>query len=303
MEHILDTLITDRIPFDVDRALYLDKKGWARMTEAERAEYSAGPKGAYCYIDLNRVKDAMEYLEGLMNAAGVTSGYTPVQISHVGFGQRRWTDTTWIAYDKPKPAQWAAHLENVRQFWAYVQTIEAAVLPKYDPRGEHRIHPEETFTGGDVCTISVCSGLVRFLVEVTCDPDSVSVTGEGWEISRTSDGYQCTFYYPGGMFTDVEMILDKLGFACTQEDGVFDASITFRAELRYGPQITLGTCTVRWSTHILWGEAPVLYETWGGTHGLDWWLFERGYDPHHPFILSDGSKLVTEDGEQFLCLR
>lgn len=303
MKNILDTLIIDRVPSDVNRALYLDKRGWAAMTEAERAEYSAGPKGGYCYIDLNRVKDAMEYLDGLMNTAGVKSGYKPVQIGHVGFDQRKWTDTTWIESDKPRPEQWAAHLENVSQYWEYVQEIEADVLSLYNPNGAFYVPLEDGFSAGDVCTITKCNGLVRLIVDVSCDPDAVTVEGLGWAVARKVNGFRAEYVYPGGMFMDVQKALEKLRFSCTAEDGVFDVSITFRAGMRHGAQRTLGMCATRWSNHIIWEVARSLYGTWGGTHGLDWWLFERGYDPHHPFTLSDGSALVTKNGEEFLCLR
>lgn len=303
MKNILDTLITDRVKSDVDRALYLDKRGWAAMTEAERAEYSAGPKGGYCYIDLNRVKGAMEYLESLMNKAGVTSGYEPVLINHKGCNQKTWTDDTWIEYDKPRPTQWAAHLENVAQYWEYVQEIEADVIPLYNPNGTFRLPLEDDFSAGDICTVTKCSGLVRLILDIVCDPDAVTAKGTGWKTARTANSIRAEYVYPGGMFLDVQTALDKLRFACTAEDGIFDVSITFRADLRHGAQRTLGTCVTRWSSHIIWGVAGTLYETWGGTRGLDWWLFERGYGPHYPFTLSDGSAFLTKDGERFLCLR
>ena len=63
MSTILDTLITDRTQEDVDRASYLnglwDPRAlqW-RGTPQERAEWEAGPRGAYGFADMNRVVQA-----------------------------------------------------------------------------------------------------------------------------------------------------------------------------------------------------------------------------------------------------
>lgn len=283
MKNILETLITDRIPADAERLLEMDRKGWARMTPEERAEYRAGPKGGYCHTDINRVTGAMEYLDGLMAAAGAASGYSPVRVSHVGSGGRTWTDTVWIDYDKPSPGQWAAHLENVRQFWAYVRTIEADILPRYDPHGLYSIRLDEVFTAGDICEVTACCGLLRLIVEVNCDPAYITAQGDGWDVERTADGLRASFFYPGWLFEDVQKALKALRFSCTAGDGIFDVSVTFRAELRYGAEKALGTCMARWSSHITWGGARVLYGTWGGTTDLDWHLFERGEAPSQPY--------------------
>lgn len=303
MKNILETLITDRIPADAERLLEMDKKGWARMTPEEREEYRSGPKGGYCHIDMNRVTGAMEYLDGLMGQSGTASGYEPIQIRHVVDWAAPWTDTTWIAADKPRPAQWAAYLANVRQFWAYVRRIKADVLPRYDPYGAYFIRLDDVFTAGDICEITACVGLVRLVVDIDCDPDYITAKGTGWDVVRTESGLRASFFYPGWMFEDVQTALDALAFSCTADDGIFETAFSFRAELRYNAEKALGTCRTRWSSHITWGGARALYGTWGGTHGLDWWLFERGYDPHYPFILSDGSEFITKDEEQFLSLR
>ena len=59
---ILDSLITDRTQEDVQRWSALAAKGYSAMTEAEKAEWDAGMKGAYNYTDLNRVTACMEYI-------------------------------------------------------------------------------------------------------------------------------------------------------------------------------------------------------------------------------------------------
>lgn len=88
----MDTLITDRTQADVDRARYLnglwDPRAlqW-RGTPQERAEWEAGPRGAYGYADMNRVTQAAAYLIGRLEELGysvdvedVTPAYN-IQIS------------------------------------------------------------------------------------------------------------------------------------------------------------------------------------------------------------------------------
>lgn len=59
---MINTLVTDRTAADLARWLNLRNKGYARMTEAERAEWDSGMKGAYNASDLNRVGEALNYL-------------------------------------------------------------------------------------------------------------------------------------------------------------------------------------------------------------------------------------------------
>lgn len=88
-------LITDRTQADVDRAGELNAKGWARMTEEERAEWSAGMKGAYNYADLNRVERAVAELAGKL---GLTLS----------------VKTNWTEADVPKAADFERYLGNIR---------------------------------------------------------------------------------------------------------------------------------------------------------------------------------------------
>lgn len=75
MENIMDTLITDRTQADVDRARYLNSLWdpralqW-RGTPQERAEWEAGPRGAYGFSDMNRVSQAAAYLIGRLEELG-----------------------------------------------------------------------------------------------------------------------------------------------------------------------------------------------------------------------------------------
>lgn len=75
MENIMDTLITDRTQADVDRARYLnglwDPRAlqW-RGSPQERAEWEAGPRGAYGFADMNRVTQVAAYLIGRLEELG-----------------------------------------------------------------------------------------------------------------------------------------------------------------------------------------------------------------------------------------
>lgn len=70
-------LTTDRTQSDVDRWKSLRSKGWSGMTEDERAEWTAGMKGAYNSSDLNRVNEAMEYLATVFASYGYAVSLLP----------------------------------------------------------------------------------------------------------------------------------------------------------------------------------------------------------------------------------
>ena len=74
---IIDTLITDRTQSDVTRWRTLHDRGWGGMTEGEKAEWSAGVKGAYNATDLNRVGEAIEYIADLFGGFGFPMAITP----------------------------------------------------------------------------------------------------------------------------------------------------------------------------------------------------------------------------------
>ena len=72
-------LVTDRTSADVQKVARYEAKGWAGMSEDERAEWLGGMKGAYNYIDLNRVGAAVEYITTRLNAAGYLVKTAPKQ--------------------------------------------------------------------------------------------------------------------------------------------------------------------------------------------------------------------------------
>ena len=79
---IIDTLITDRTQADVTRVRELALKGWANLTEEEKAEWNAGMKGAYNATDLNRVTQAMDYINAELEGYGYVTGYQKVKVPH-----------------------------------------------------------------------------------------------------------------------------------------------------------------------------------------------------------------------------
>lgn len=69
-----DALITDRTQADVDYLRDLQLKGYAAMTDEEKATWSSGTmKGAYNASDLNRVGVALNYLRSILADAGYLS--------------------------------------------------------------------------------------------------------------------------------------------------------------------------------------------------------------------------------------
>lgn len=99
-------LITDRTRADVDAVRALAAKGWAAMTDAEKAAWTAGLKGAYNAADLNRVGAAVLYIAGRLADAGYHAPVAPKQ--------------DWQMQDIPTPAQ-------MQRYLADIGTIRAAL--------------------------------------------------------------------------------------------------------------------------------------------------------------------------------
>lgn len=57
-------MVTDRSASDVEIAKTLVKKDFKTMSESEKQIFLSGLKGAYNYVDFNRVEKAVEYLSG-----------------------------------------------------------------------------------------------------------------------------------------------------------------------------------------------------------------------------------------------
>jgi hypothetical protein len=119
---IIDDLITNRTQEDASYAAELAAKG-QDMTTEEWAAYLAGLRGAYNYTDLNRVTEAMEYINDRLSGYGYETGYQDVKILHdESLDPYRWYET-----DKPKEEQMDQYLSNVK---AIRRTLE---LPSNTP--------------------------------------------------------------------------------------------------------------------------------------------------------------------------
>ena len=105
---IISTLVTDRTAADVARWLYLRNKGYSDMSEAERAEWDAGMKGAYNVADLNRVGTALNHLRDVLASFGYLSVSDFV------------AKTDWSTADIPIP-------DDLTSYLSYVSVIRAAL--------------------------------------------------------------------------------------------------------------------------------------------------------------------------------
>lgn len=280
---VLDTLITDRTVDDVKNARTMYEKGYINLFDDERAAWDAGLKGAYDYRDMNCVREAIEYVDSLAVAAKRDSAYVPVIIPHktpktfdadgMVTQWEQWSDKVWIDYDLPTPAQWAAHLQNINNLWAVARRFVAVVLPRYDPDKNGYIKPGTAVTAGALFRVLDSVGLLE--LRVVCAGSSITAAGTGWAVTQTDAGWTARLDYANCPWPDVGDALAALSIVSTA-DSVVDGSFTLEATLRYNHDVTAGTCLVRWSPFITWGEALDLYQTWGGTKGLTWDLAARG---------------------------
>lgn len=123
-ESPIATLIYDRDISDYNRAEYLAALDYRDMTEEERAEWDADPKGAYNASDLNRVESTVKYL------AGELKGVEPELKEYAAERDVHWdtifappydgteinpsTKTNWQKSDDPKPSDMTRYLGNVK---------------------------------------------------------------------------------------------------------------------------------------------------------------------------------------------
>ena len=121
---IIDTLITDRTQADEERVEELAAKGYAAMTETERAEWAGSLKGAYNASDLNRVGSAANYVgvqlrlhlarlrtAQISNAIAPDTLFSmPYTLADVDIAPK----TDWAEADIPTASQMAAYLRDVR---------------------------------------------------------------------------------------------------------------------------------------------------------------------------------------------
>lgn len=107
MSEIIKSLVTDRTGSDVLHWQALRNKGYAAMTETERAEWDAGNmKGAYNTSDLNRVGAALNYMRDVLSEASYISPYAFT------------AKTDWAVSDMPTAADLTNYLDYVSQIRA-----------------------------------------------------------------------------------------------------------------------------------------------------------------------------------------
>lgn len=276
---ILDTLITDRTQEDVERAIAICRKGWDGMTRAEQAAFLGGLKGTYGPTDMNRVVGAMEYIDRLMTDAKREGVYVPTIVPHAeydGTAWKRWQDKVWVAGDFPTPLLWAAHLANIDRLWEAARRFAAVVLPRYDPNGNGYIRPGTALDAGKLFTVTDSVGLLELRVAAKCPP-TVAAEGTAWAVSNSDTGWTAVLDYANCPYPDIGLALAALNIV-SDTDTTVDGLFTLSATLRYGYDVTAGTCAVRWSPFILWREAKAGYGTWSGAKPRTWGQAARGDD-------------------------
>ena len=102
-------LITDRTERDVERWRILHSKGFEAMTEEEKAEWQTALKGAYNYVDMNRVESAVDFLASRL-----------LEVDHY---VRPEVKTTWTAKDHPTKTDIDRYFGNV--------ALLRSILPMY----------------------------------------------------------------------------------------------------------------------------------------------------------------------------
>lgn len=270
---VLDRLITDRSETDVGRARAL----FANLTPGEQTAVKSGLKGAYGPTDMNRVREALEYIDRLMVNAKRASVFEPVPIAHReydGAAWRRWTDVVTVGSDYVGPG---IYFPNIDRMWAAARRFEAVVPARYDPDGNGYIAPGYDLDAGKLFTVTDSFGLLELRVTAKCPP-SVTASGAAWAVSESDTGWVASLDYPTGPYPFLENALSALKITCA-ENGVVDGEFTLSATLRYDYDVTAGTCAVRWSPFITWGEAKEKYATWGGPKPRTWDQAARGEQP------------------------
>lgn len=178
MDNIMSTLVMDRTQADVDRTRYLNglwdpiALQW-RGTPQERAEWEAGPRGAYGFADMNRVTQAAAYLIGQLEKLGysmdiedVTPAYNiQVSVDPAGSGT---ASGAGVFYDGDTAA------------------VTAQPSEKYDFAGwmeDGQVVSDSasyTFTVTGPRNLTAAFALKKFQVTVSVDPSGAGeVTGAG----------------------------------------------------------------------------------------------------------------------------
>lgn len=110
------TLITDRSQSDLEAIESLLDISVSNWTAEQLAEFNlARSKGSYNYTDLNRVTEAMEYLDESLRGYGYDTGYSEIEIVP---GR-----TEWQQSDVPTASQMASYLSNVEAIRSVLEVL------------------------------------------------------------------------------------------------------------------------------------------------------------------------------------
>ena len=94
-------LITDRTAADSTRAKNFQGKEWDKLTSEQKAEYLLGLRGAYSYVDFNRVENAVKYISDLLKTYGYKNTVN--------------TKTNWTADDIQKVSEIQRYIDNIAE--------------------------------------------------------------------------------------------------------------------------------------------------------------------------------------------
>ena len=108
-------LITHRANADVSYAKRMKGKKWADLTSEQKAEYLLGLKGAYSYMDFNRVENAVAYLSELLK----TYGY-PNTVN---------VKTNWTSEDMQKVSEIQRYIDNIAELKNKYYTSVEGTMP------------------------------------------------------------------------------------------------------------------------------------------------------------------------------
>lgn len=121
---IIDTLITNRTQGDVDTLRgFLDTPFVSWSAEMIAEFNAAAMKGAYNYTDLNRVTEAMDYINNQLVGYGYQTGYQRVEIPHEP--EEELDQYTWYESDLSTESLMDAYLANVEALRSTLGVLES----------------------------------------------------------------------------------------------------------------------------------------------------------------------------------
>lgn len=270
---ILESLITDRTAADVTRWRTLRDKGLAAMSEAEKAEWLAGMRGAFNAADRNRITEAMVYLKDLYERNGQQTAYTPIYITHADGS----TDTKWRIDDIPTDAQLTLMIRNLQSFWAAVERAFGNVVEIWADTNFGYVGTSAEIVAGNYTTLTAAHGILEIVVTVQSrELASITAVGSSWETAVSEMAVIARYAVPQGTYPDLQDALNALVLLCDATDYA-DATVRISALMRSGSEVQLGTGMIHWSAIINWEAFETYGYTWQGVADdlqMTWGQFE-----------------------------